>query len=132
MAVEGWEPPAATGLNAATVAQFVAASAQLEAPEFGLNADTVARLAAFARQGPTIDWGSAVESLTSDKIVSLIRLFTLAEGRFANWEAGANSPVIVLARLLKSRDAYPADLTSWIKANTENRFLPYGSLLDRL
>ena len=114
------------------VAQFIAAAAQLEAPEFGLGADEVARLAAFARQSPATDWGSAAENLTSGEVVSLIRLFTLAEGRFANWEAGANSPVIVLARLLKTRDAYPADLTGWIKANTENRFLPYGSLLDRL
>ena len=131
MAVEGWEPPA-TGLKAEMVAQFVGASAQLEAPEFGLGADGVDRLAAFARQTPATDWGSAAENLTSGEVVSLIRLFTLAEGRFANWEAGANSPVIVLARLLKTRDAYPADLTGWIKANTENRFLPYGSLLDRL
>ncbi len=132
MAVEGWEPPASTGLDVETVAQFVAASAQLQAPEFGLSTDAVARLAAFARQGPTTDWASAVDELTSDEVASLIRLFTLAEGRFASWEAGANSPVIVLARLLKTRDAYPADLSAWIKANTENRFLPYGSLLDRL
>ncbi|MEE8077882.1 MAG: hypothetical protein V3T18_02705, partial [Pseudomonadales bacterium] len=131
MAVEGWEPPA-TGLKADMVAQFIAAAAQLEAPEFGLAADEVARLAAFARQTPATDWGSAAENLTSGQVVSLIRLFTLAETRFANWEAGANSPVVVLARLLKTRDAYPADLTGWIKANTENRFLPYGSLLDRL
>ena len=132
MAVEGWEPPASTGLGEETVAQFVAASAQLEAPEFGLAADAVAQLAAFARQSPSMDWAGAVAGLTSGEVVSLIRLFTLAEGRFATWEAGANSPVIVLAKLLKERDAYPVDLTGWIKANSENRFLPYGSLLDRL
>jgi hypothetical protein len=40
--------------------------------------------------------------------------------------------VIPLARLLKSRGDYPEDLTAWIRAHTGNRFLPYGSLLDRL
>ena len=73
MAVEGWEPPASMCLDAETVAQFVAAAAQLQAPEFGLSADAVARLAAFARQGPAIDWASAVDDLTSDEVASLIQ-----------------------------------------------------------
>jgi len=48
------------------------------------------------------------------------------------FELGARSPVIALVRLLKQRGEYPDDLTGWVKANTDNRFLPYGSLLDRL
>ena len=53
------------------------------------------------------------------------RLFTLlASVSFA--------PVIPLVAELKRRGDYPNDLTAWIKANTDNRFLPYGSLMDRL
>ena len=40
--------------------------------------------------------------------------------------------MIPLVRELKRRGAYPAELTAWIKANTDNRFLPYGNLMDRL
>jgi hypothetical protein len=39
---------------------------------------------------------------------------------------------VPLVALLKSRAAYPSELTRWIKTNTSNRFLPYGSLMDRL
>ena len=52
--------------------------------------------------------------------------------RLPNWEALGRSPVIPLVAELKRRGRYPRELTGWIKANTTNRFLPYGSLLDRL
>jgi hypothetical protein len=48
------------------------------------------------------------------------------------FETGPKSPVIALARALRKRGEYPDDLTAWIKVNTDNRFLPHGSLMDRL
>jgi len=39
---------------------------------------------------------------------------------------------VALARVLKKRKAMPADLTPWIKANTTNKFLPHGDLMDLL
>jgi hypothetical protein len=40
--------------------------------------------------------------------------------------------VIAIVRELRHRGSYPKELTAWIKAHTTNRFLPYGSLADRL
>jgi hypothetical protein len=64
--------------------------------------------------------------------VALIRFFTRAEMAFAAWKGGDRSPVIALAAELKRRGDFPDGLTAWIRANSDNRFLPYGSLLRRL
>ena len=52
--------------------------------------------------------------------------------RFVSWKADAKSAVVPLVRALKQRKAYDKALTGWIKANTDNKFLPHGSLMDRL
>ena len=85
----------------------------------------------MARHGGRCDWQAAAQGLEAEEIERLVRFYTLAEA-LPGWEAGAQSPVIPLARELKARDAWPDDLTAWIKAHTDNRFLPYGSLMDRL
>ena len=69
--------------------------------------------------------------LDAVQLLALIRFYTLAES-LPGWEAGARSPVIPMVAELKKRGEYPADLGVWIKERTDNRFLPYGSLLDRL
>ncbi len=105
------------------------------AAKLGLNQLAIARLAPLASHGPGkggADWSAAAIELPDADIVSLIRLFTLAEPQLPGWEAGAKSPVVPLAAILRKRDGYPDGLTKWIKTNTTNRFLPYGSLMDRL
>ena len=68
----------------------------------------------------------------SEQLVGWLRVLTLAETAVPDCDGGAKSPVIDIARLLRDRGDYPADLTAWIKSVSKNRFLPYGSLLDRL
>ena len=75
-------------------------------------------------------WEPALSGFDNDELKSLCRFFTLAENRWIDWVAGDKNPVIWICKILKTRDAFPdKELTSWIKANTENRFLPYGNLL---
>lgn len=74
------------------------------------------------------NWG-IVHSLDTAEIESLIRFFTLAESQLSGWEAGRKSPVIQLVKILKSDDAFSVELRKWIKKNTSNRYLPYGSAL---
>lgn len=107
------------------------AAAELEAEHFGLSELEIARLGPLARNS-AYDWNALVAASDAAEIEGLIRLFTLAEQRFPAWEAGAESPVIPLARALKQQEAYPAGLTAWIRAHSTNRFLPYGSLMDLL
>lgn len=74
------------------------------------------------------DYGCA-ESLESDELAAVARFFTLAEMQLPGWDGGKRSPVIYLVRILKARDAFTPELRKWIKANTDNRFLPHGSAL---
>jgi len=77
---------------------------------------------------PAAEWQRA-GSLENEALIGLIRFFTLVEGGVPGWDAGKDSPVIPLVRLLKERSAFEPTLRKWIKANTDNRYLPNGSAL---
>lgn len=77
-------------------------------------------------------WTPVVRELSDQELVALVRFFTLAEGRLPGWEAGERSPVVPMARELRRRGAFPQDLRRWVRAHSENRFLPFGSLQSRL
>jgi hypothetical protein len=132
MTVDSWDPAAGGEPTDLDIARLCRAAEALEAPEFGLSAHEIARLAPFARHQGDVDWERLAAGLEDDQVLGLIRLFTLAENVLPSWEAGARSPVVPLAGQLKKRGCYPDDLTRWIKANSSNRFLPHGSLMDRL
>ncbi|TCS41335.1 hypothetical protein [Reinekea marinisedimentorum] len=75
-------------------------------------------------------WQETLASLETDELKALCRFFTLAEANWSDWFGGERNPVIWICKELKTRGAFPdKDLTSWIKANSENRFLPYGNVL---
>lgn len=132
MSVETFDPGASKpSISDDDLARLLTAAVKLDLPDFGLSAGAVAGLARLARH-PDADWQQRAGDLSDDDAVALIRFFTLAEARFPAWEAGAKSPVIPLVAELKKRGGYPQELTRWIKGHTDNRFLPYGSLLDRL
>ena len=107
------------------------AGLDLDAPMLGLEAAEVTRFAPLMKK-PKAEWQLVLGGRSSDELVDLLRFFTLAESEFAGWEAGDASPVIPIAAELRRRGDYPDALTPWIKANSRNRFLPWGSLLDRL
>lgn len=115
------------GLVARAVACALAQSQV--AAELSLTAEDVEALAPLAVHGGWLDAG---QQLPSENLVALIRLFTLGEGQFSGWRAGAKSAVVKLVRVLKQRGEMTPELTSWIKANSDNRFLPHGDLMDRL
>ena len=137
MAVETWDPGGTRkGLTAERLARLLEAAGRLDEPRFGLDAETAGELAPLARHraaaGSGVDWAEAGNKLNDGEVIALIRLFTLAETALSGWEAGDASPVIPLTALLKRRGTCPPDLTAWIRANSENRFLPYGNLMHRL
>jgi hypothetical protein len=68
------------------------------------------------------------EQFSDEEIEHLIRFFTLAEKCISGWQAGKKSPVIWLVKIMKKRQSFSADLRSWIKSNTDNRYLPHGSV----
>ena len=107
------------------------AAANLDAPDFGLSEKELADLAPATRLAFDA-WERVAQDVGSKELIEWVRFFTLAEAHLAAFAAGAKSAVVPLARTLRQRGDYPSSLTGWIKANSTNRFLPHGSLLDRL
>ncbi|MCP5184195.1 MAG: hypothetical protein H6993_09550 [Pseudomonadales bacterium] len=132
MSVDSFDPATlAARLTPDIIGRLVQAAEHLEADMLGLDEAESTRLAGVARHGK-VDWAAAATGLSEAELVALIKVFTVAEKRLPGWEAAAGSPVIPLAKELRRRGAWPADMTAWIRARSDNRFLPYGSLMDRL
>ena len=68
--------------------------------------------------------------LSDNVITDLIQFFTLAEMAYTEWRSGKKSPVVYLVKILKSRGVFGVELRKWIKDNSDNRYLPYGSVLS--
>lgn len=77
-------------------------------------------------------WCDGLGQFLDEELVTLAKIFTLLEHQYATFAAGAESPVIPIVSSLKERGVWNKDLTRWVKAHTDNRFLPHGSLMDRL
>ena len=132
MSVGTWNPAEqVTELGASVLGRLISAAGQPSESDFGLTPSDIERLAGVAHSN-RVDWQSAADGLSDDELISLVHLYTLAEARFPAWKSGAHSPVIVMAKTLRGRGAWPDELTAWIRNNSQNRFLPYGSLLDRV
>ncbi len=129
--VGNWDPAKSVTLGASTIARLIRADAEIEAPKLGFAPEELARFAPLMRL-PAPKWSEAAQSLSVMDIETLIRVLTVAEMQLPGWEAQAKSPVVPLVAELKRRGFYRKELTAWIKAHTTNRFLPHGSLMDRL
>lgn len=126
--VGAWEPTATLGEHHARLLDAAAAQPGESLPA---NAEAAAAL----RQVVLADAAqrsALFEPRESARLIAWLKVLVLAEETISGCEAGARSPAIAIARLLRDRGDYPPDLTAWIKAASSNRFLPYGSLLDRL
>ena len=128
--VQTFDPRARVMPNEAPIERLLAASEQLGTPNYGLGTAEVTEYAALM-QCQLDEWRGLAEGLDSAQLVHLVRFFTLAE-RLPGWQAGERSPVIVFMAELRKRKAVPSELGAWIRDNTENRFLPWGSLQSRL
>lgn len=128
--VESWDPSAASLTSKHRVILNHAAE-QLESGTIALTDDEQALLRPIMLMDDDA-WQAFVATESSTSIKAWIRVLTLVERDFNGFEAGSRSPVLTLIRALKARDALPEDLFGWIKSHTQNRFLPYGSLADRL
>ena len=128
--VGSWEPdePALADVHRKILD---AASKALGEPQLGLSAEQQNSIRQAVRASAE-SWRDFAQEQPSAEITNWIRALTRAEMMLSGFELGARSPVIALIRLLKQRGEYPDDLTEWVKEHTDNRFLPYGSLSDRL
>jgi len=73
-------------------------------------------------------WQQVASELTPDQLKQLIALFTQAEQQ-GGWSLGDQSAVIPLFKILRKQQGVDRELVKWVKAHTENKFLPFGPLL---
>ena len=73
-------------------------------------------------------WQEPSNNLEDSELLKLIQFFTLAES-FQGCQAGDKCCVIALVKLYRKRGLkIDKDFLQWIKANTDNKFLPNGPL----
>lgn len=133
--VDSWSPDSTDSDSTPTpgedvLQRFIALSrANLLAElEQQLDSDEQRHYASCMRCDPE-QWLQAAQSFGDEDIEHLMKFFTAAE-RLPGWQAGDRSPVIGLGKLLKQRGTgISKALTLWIKANSDNRYLPHGPLL---
>ena len=134
MTLGNWDPAAEQAktnltLDAALVQRLIGISRANQLDQLGdlLSADEQ-QVYAGLMQLPKESWFGQAQSLGDDEIFDLMRFLTKAE-QLPGWEAGANSPVVWLGKVLKQRGTgIPRELVLWIKENSDNRFLPHGPL----
>jgi hypothetical protein len=73
-------------------------------------------------------WQQVAAQLTPAQLKQLIGLFTLAEEQ-GNWSLGDRSAVIPLFKMHRKAQGVDRELVQWVKAHSENKFLPFGPLL---
>ena len=130
MSVELWDPDgdkhSGTAVDAEMIDSFLVLSSTGSFSPEDLEKAGVATQQAVMKLG--VDAWQVAEDCSVADLNHLIRVFTLIEV-LPGWDAGAKSPVIALVKILKARGKFDPDLRKWIKSNTDNRYLPYGSAL---
>ena len=125
-----WQPEDVP-LDAVTLVRLSDAADSLEKPDLGFSEHEIANWGSLMKL-PADVWLPLLAIESAERLIRIAKTLTVAEMRLPGWEAGARSPVIAIVRELRRRNGYPKELTTWFKAHTTNRFLPYGSLADRL
>ncbi|MAY35549.1 MAG: hypothetical protein CMN84_05540 [Spongiibacteraceae bacterium] len=78
---------------------------------------------------PKETWLIALEHYNSEQLKALLRFFVRAEMLIPGCEVGDQSPAIWANKLLGQRgDRLTKEDLLWIRENTNNRFIPNGSI----
>lgn len=125
MSVDAWQPvPQVTSIDEATLARLVSVAS--EVTDADLTTD-LSWIQPFAQMNHAA-WAAALEKVNTQDMVSLIKLFTIAE-RTAGWDLGEKSAVIPVFKRLRKEMGIDRELVQWVKDHTDNKFLPFGPLL---
>lgn len=134
MSLGTWDPSLTANnaenlLSAETLDRLIGYDRENQLQQLGelLSTDEQQRLAALMKVDHDA-WQGVAEPLADAAVIHLLRFFAVAEN-LPGWEAGAQSPVIPLARILRKRGArLDKPMLQWLREVNDNRFLPYGPL----
>lgn len=75
-------------------------------------------------------WQTVITELEQQERLNLATFYTVAEMKLSGWEARDKNPAIWIYRFLKKTKQLPEkDIIKALKSKTDNRFIPYGSVL---
>jgi hypothetical protein len=124
--VDSWQPSPQTGNIDSEILERLLNAASSFASDQNFTPD-LNWIQPFAKADP-IKWKDAVKDLANDQLIELIKMLTVLETR-ENWDLADKSPVIAVFKLYKKKFGIDKDLVKWVKANTDNQYLPFGPLL---
>ncbi len=76
------------------------------------------------------DWMSLFAGLSDEQLLSLAEFYIRAEMTLSGFESGADNPAISVFRYLKDQGRMPGkDVIRALKAQTSNRYIPYGKVV---
>ena len=127
MSIDVWEPKEKSLISRNLLYQISDAFGVIRLASDFFSADFIKDNADLMQQAQ--ESFDIVNSFPDDVIIDLIKFFTLAEMTYSGWKAGKKSPVIYLVKILKGRAVFCDELRKWIKNNSDNRYLPHGSVL---
>ncbi|MFT4614906.1 MAG: hypothetical protein ACI9NT_002057 [Bacteroidia bacterium] len=134
MSIGSWDPSAGSPIDAPSLTSELLQDLALYSRDKKLESLTEAMPEADKQRLANLmqidheHWRAAAEPLDNEAIVHLIRFLAVAE-TLPGWEAGAKSPVIPLAKILRGRGArLDKPQLLWLREVSENRYLPYGPL----
>ncbi len=129
MATGVWEPAKPVSVSREKLSQYLEVLENINLDALEAELPETLQKSDSSLMKLTADQWQAAESLDDTGLEQLIRFFTKAEMQLPNWSGGQTSPVIYLVRVLKRRGTFSSELKQWIKANTDNRYLPNGAVL---
>jgi len=76
------------------------------------------------------EWQPSFADMSDTDLINLAFFYVRAESQLSGFEAGARNPAIWVFRYLRSAGRKPEkDIVKALKAETDNRFIPYGNAL---
>lgn len=126
MSVDSWQPvQAPTNIDKASLEKLFTLATQFnEDTHLTAELDWIQPLAHTDNK----IWAQTAQNLEQTQLVDLIRLLTLLEDK-QNWDLAEKSPVIALFKALRKQAGINKELVQWVKAHSDNKYLPFGPLL---
>ena len=135
--IEQWQPASASNASlpkADQLQQLPAALVNSDSAEPSINESALdAALLQQAKLWTQLNeeqWADGWGDLDDQTLWNIALFYVLAEQQLDDWQLADKNPAIWVFRMLKKRGTQvPKDQIKAIKKLTDNRFIPYGSVL---
>lgn len=124
--VDSWQPtPIPTQIEQDDLKRLITSASEfVKGKNFTPDLDWIQPLA----KAEYAIWQNTVQDLSDNELINIIKLLTTLETQH-NWDLGEKSPVIAVFKTYKKKSGLNRELVQWVKANSDNQYLPFGPLI---